>query len=143
DLLVAGAGGVGLVALSPSGEVRWRNAAFPVALSIAVSEPDDFGARSVLVAGESGAVLKVNRYGHEDPAISIPNWPAGRLLGAAFSGSDQAVYLALSADAKGQPFAVGLSHDLKEKWNYPLPPGVHQKPIEAVTSSQVLPGHNG
>jgi hypothetical protein len=38
---------------------------------------------------------------------------------------------------------VGLTDKLKERWNYPLPVGAHQKPIEPIASSHVLPGHQG
>ena len=121
----------------------WRNRAFPNALSVAVTQADEFDARSVLVAGEAGTVLRVNRYGNEDPPATVPNWPIGRLIGGAFSGGDQAGFLGLAANDKGQPFAIGLTDKLKETWNYPLPLGVHQAPIEAVASSRILPGHTG
>lgn len=45
--------------------------------------------------------------------------------------------------AKNEPFAVGLNYELAEKWNYPLPLGAHQAPIEPIASSQVLPGQAG
>src|SRR5206468_1199624 len=51
--------------------------------------------------------------------------------------------LALSSNAKAEPFAIGLSDKLEERWNYPLPPGVHQQPIEPIHCSQILPGHTG
>lgn len=143
DLLIAGAEGVGLVALSLAGEARWRNSAFPSAVSLAVGPPDEFGAKAVLATGESGSILKVNRFGNEEPPFTIPNRTAGRLVGASFTGENIATYLVLSATKEGQAFAVGLSSQWKELWNYPLPPGVHLKPIEAVTSSQILPGSSG
>jgi hypothetical protein len=143
DVLVSSVGDVGVVAVSLQGETKWRNRKFPNALSVAITQPDEFGARRLLVTGESGAVLPLNRYGNDDPPVAVPNWSIGRLIAGSFPGQSQAGLLALAADAKGQPFAVGLTDKLKELWNYPLPAGVHQRPIEAVTQSHVLPGHDG
>jgi hypothetical protein len=144
EVLVASAGDVGLVAVSLEGEVRWRNRAFANALSVAVCKPDEFGSRSLFVAGESGAVLRVNRFGNEEPAITVGKWPIGRLFGSSrFADAAQAELLALSSNAKGEPFAVGLTDQLKECWNYPLPAGMHQRPIEPVATSHIFPGHSG
>lgn len=143
DVLIASAGNVGAVAVSLEGETRWRNHKFPNALSIAATQPDDFGHRRLLIGGESGAILPVNRFGNDEATISIPNWQIARFLGGPIAGQSQAGFLALAGNPKGQPFAVGLDDNFKELWNYPLPPGVHQRPIEAVTSSQVFPGFGG
>jgi hypothetical protein len=36
-----------------------------------------------------------------------------------------------------------LNDKLEERWNYPLPPGVHQQPIEPIRASKILSGHAG
>jgi hypothetical protein len=142
DVVVASAGDTGLVAVSVTGELRWRNRTFPNALSVVASRPDDLGSWGLLVAGEPGSILRVNRFGHEDPPFIVANRPILGLLGGHFSGS-QAAFLGLSNNAKRELFAVGLTDKLKESWNYPLHAGVHQRPIEPITSSQILPGHQG
>jgi hypothetical protein len=85
----------------------------------------------------------VNRFGHDEPPVTISNWPILRLLAGRFVGAKQAAFVGLSNNGKGEPFAVGLTDKLKECWNYPLPAGAHQKPIEPVFSSHVLPGRQG
>jgi len=142
EIVVASAGDVGLIAVSLTGDVKWRNRAFPNALSVVISRPDDLGSASLLVTGEQGSILRVNRFGHEDPPVAITNWPVLRLLAGRFSG-EQAALLALSHNPRRELFAVALSDKLKESWNYPLPAGVHQRPIEPITSSQIVPGHQG
>jgi hypothetical protein len=99
--------------------------------------------RSKRSTGEEGTVLRVNRYGHEDKPQAIANWPIARLIGGVFPNTARAVLLGLSSNAKREPFAIGLTDKLEECWNYPLPAGAHQKPIEPITSSHVLPGHEG
>jgi hypothetical protein len=44
----------------------------------------------------------------------------------------------MSGDLTGSLFAVGIDSQLKEQWSYPLPPDIHQVPIEAITSSELL-----
>jgi hypothetical protein len=143
-ILIATASGAGVVALSLTGEVRWRNRAVPNALSTAVLPPDELGSQSIFVAGEeTGAVVRLNRFGHEEPPMKVGNWPIGRIFAASFSAPNQATLLALSSNTKAEPFAVGLSDKLEERWNYPLPPGVHQQPIEPIHSSRIVAGHSG
>ena len=115
EILAGSVGDVGLVALSLTGEVRWRNRAFPNAVSIAVSQPDDIGSWGIFVTGERGAVLRVNRFGKEEPPVTIGTWPDPA---AAWPGDSpaakQAALLGLSNNAKGEMFAVGLTSQLKE-----------------------------
>lgn len=143
EILAGNVRDLGLLALSQAGEVRWRNRVFPNAVSIAVSQPDEFGSRAIFLAGDSGGILRVSRYGREEPPATVGDWPILRLTAARFGGAKQAAFLGLSNDAKGEMFAVGITAKLKEAWNYPLPAGVHQKPIEPVTSSNLLPGRQG
>jgi hypothetical protein len=143
EVLAANVGEIGLVAVALTGEVRWRNRVFPNAVSIAVTPPSDVGSWAILTTGESGSVLRVNRFGRDEPPVRVGNWPILRLFAGRFQNPWRAALLGLSQNAKGEPFAVGLSTDLKECWNYPLPAGVHQKPIEPVTSSHILPGRHG
>lgn len=144
EILVAGAGGAGVVSISPRGELRWRNAKTPNALSLAVTTPDDVGSRSIFATGdEKGAVARINRYGNEESPTTVGTWQIMRIFGGQFPGQGPAPLLGLAANAKNEPFVVGLSNELSEKWNYPLPLGVHQVPIEPVTSSQVLPNYTG
>src|SRR5205814_8757385 len=99
EVVVASAGDIGLVAVSLTGEVRWRNRTFPNALSVIASRPDDLRSWTLLVTGEQGSVLRVNRFGHDDPPVSVPNWPMLRLFGSRFSGA-HAAFLGLSNNAK-------------------------------------------
>ena len=142
-ILAGSVGDVGLHAVSTSGELVWRNRAFPNVVSLAITRPDDVGTWSILVSGDSGTVMRINRFGGEEPEMRVANWPIVRLIGSRFAGATQASLLALSNNDKGQLFAVGLTDKLKECWNYPLPAGVHVKPIDPIASGHLLPGHQG
>jgi hypothetical protein len=73
----------------------------------------------------------------------VGNWPIARLIAARFAGGTQGRFLGLSNNERGELFAVGITDELQVTWNYPLPSGVHQRPIDAVTSSNLLPGRQG
>ncbi len=143
EIVAACVGDVGVVAVSLQGQVVWRNRAFPNAVSLAMSRPDEFGAWNLLVAGETGSVLPINRFGHEETSLTAGNWPIGRLFSGQVASPNQSNLLALSTNANFAPFAVGLNDKLEERWNYPLPPGVHQKPIEPIATSQLFPNQPG
>jgi hypothetical protein len=144
DILVAAAGGAGVVAVSLQGDVRWRNGTVAAALSLAVALPDDLGSRMIFVSGdEKGTIGRINRFGNAEPSVPVRNWPIARILGGQFAAKQQANFLALATSSKNEPFAVGLTDEMSEKWNYPLPLGVHQNPIEPVAASRVLPEHQG
>jgi hypothetical protein len=143
EVLAGSAGDIGLVAIGLNGDSIWRNRAFPNVVSVAVSQPDDLGNWAAYLTGEQGTVLRVNRFGNEEAPQKVGNWPIHRLIAASFSKARQASLLGLSNDDKGVPLAVGITSELKEAWNYPLPRGVHQRPIEPVASSNLLPGRQG
>jgi len=142
-ILAANVGDIGLLAFSLGGELAWRNRTFPNVLACAPTRMD-VGGLAIFLAGESGAVLRVNRFGHEEPPVTVARRPIARLFGGAGLGPKATTrLLGISSTEKGEPLAIGLTDALQEQWNYPLPPGVHQKPIEPVVASQMLPGYAG
>jgi hypothetical protein len=143
EVLAASVADIGLVAFGQDGAPVWRNAKMPNAFSLAVSPAGDMDSWAIFLAGEQGTVLRVNRFGHEEPPRTIGQWPIFRLTAARFPGATQAAMLGLSNNPQGQPVAVGVTAQLKEAWNYPLPAGTHQRPIEQVTSGNLLPGRTG
>ncbi len=144
EILIATASGAGVVALSLIGDVRWRNRVVPSAVSAAPLRPSDVGSLNIFVAGEpNGAVVRLNRIGHEEPPVKIANWPIGRIFAAGSSAGEQSTLLGLSSNPKGEPIAIGLNAQLQERWNYPLPPGIHQRPIEPIHWSRALSGYEG
>jgi len=143
EMLAANVGEIGLVALDIEGKTVWRNRAFRNVTSVAVSRPSETGSWGIFATGETGTVLRINRFGNDESPQAVGQWPIGRLVAARFAGGKQARFLGLSGNAQGEPFAVGITDELKEAWNYPLPKGAHQRPIDTVTSSNLLPGRQG
>lgn len=136
----------GVQCMGLDGTVRWRNRAFASALSLAVApadKGDDMTHARLLVTGESGSVLGINRFGNEEPPREVGMWPVVRVAAAQFPGATQAAFLGITSDPQGKVFATGFDGKLKEWWRFPLPEGAHQKPIEPVTSGSLLSGRVG
>ena len=137
-------GEAGLQALSLEGTPLWQNKTFPNVVSVAVAPPaDDLSKPRLLVTGEDGTVLAVNRFGNEEPRKAVGKRPIARIAAARFAAATQAAFLGISGDLSGKVFAVGIDAKLREQWSYPLPPGIHQVPIEPITSGSLLDGPAG
>lgn len=143
DVLAANVGLLGLHATTLQGEVKWRNRTYPNILSVAVTRPNDVGSWQILLTGEQGSVLPLNRFGREEPAKRVVGWPLARVAVGDFPTPTQAAMVGISNDQQGNLVALGLTTQLRECWSYNLPQGAHQQPIEPIVSSQVLEGHQG
>jgi hypothetical protein len=143
EVLAANVGLLGLHATTLQGEMKWRNRGVPNVISLAVTPKNDVGSWQILLTGEAGSVLPLNRFGREEPLKTVANWPLARLAVASFPTPTQAALVGISNDASGNLVAIGLTTQLRECWNYQLPAGAHQQPIEPIASSNLLAGHQG
>ncbi|HUE71439.1 MAG TPA: TlpA disulfide reductase family protein [Pirellulaceae bacterium] len=144
SLYVGFVGEAGLHAATLRGKSRWNNKTFPNVVSIAVAPPaDDLERPRLLLTGEDGTILPVNRFGNAEPRKTVGQRPIARLATAAFRRSAETIFLGMSGDLQGSLFAVGIDAQVKEQWSYPLPPAIHQVPIEAVASGNLLSGSSG
>jgi hypothetical protein len=136
-IYIANVADVGLAAISLEGQTRWRNRTFPNALSVALCREASSDALAIFVPGQDGTVLKVHPDGTHDPPVKVGNWPILRLVAGQFRSPRGAVLLGITHDEQFRPFAVGLTHELKEVWNYPLRAGTHAQPIEPICASDL------
>jgi hypothetical protein len=142
-LYVGFVGEAGLHTVSLEGKPIRRNKTFPNVVSIAVAPADDVNTPRLLLTGDDGTILGINRFGNEQPPKTVGKWPIARIVAARFTGATQAAFIGMSGDRQGNALAVGCDAKLQEHWNYPLPPGIHQVPIEAITSGSLLPARAG
>ena len=97
----------------------------------------------LLITGESGAILRVSSSVKEQPPHTVDKFAIARLASANFRQGTQSRYLATASGEKGDAVAIGLDAALKGHWEYVLPPGGHQRPIEPIASGDLLPGRAG
>lgn len=143
EIIAAHVGQGGLEAVDATGATKWRCREYPNVLSVCETPIDEFGTARFLITGEGGGLLTVNKFGNFEPSVNIGSWTLLRVLTAKFAKAKQATFCGLASDPDGRPVAVGISEKLAEQWNYPLPLGAHQRPIEAITSSKLLAGKQG
>ena len=135
----------GLQAISLKGKTIWRSRTIPNVLSVAIvpgKGAADPGAE-LLVSGDSGTISRISGSGKEQPPRAVEKFAIARLASANFSQGTQSHYLAIASGEKGNAVAIGLDAALKWRWQYPLPSGGHQRPIEPIASGELLPGRAG
>jgi hypothetical protein len=95
------------------------------------------GSWGILITGESGGVLRVNRYGNDEPEEELKDWAVVRLAAREFETPSGGSLLGIASNNAGKLRAVSLDDRLTQFWTYDLPPGVHQRPIEPIVASRV------
>ena len=75
--------------------------------------------------------------------MAVDKFAIVRLANADFSQGIQSRYLAIASSEKGEAVAIGLDASLKWRWQYVLPAGGHQRPIEPIALGDLLPGRDG
>jgi hypothetical protein len=142
ELLVAFDGSVGLHSVSMSGERLWSNRAYTPLVSLALSHKLPKVGYSAYATGRGG-ISPTNKDGFEGLPKDVPGWVVAHLFSSRFGDTTETRYAAIAADAKGEPCLVGLDKVLEEKWNYPLPGGAFQRPVDFLTSGKLRADSKG
>jgi hypothetical protein len=142
--------GAGVHAISMAGERRWvysRDLEF--ALNICVLPEKEGQAERILATTERGTILALDAAGERVREILVGRTavePQGRNIGAVYAedlnGDGTVELVGMGLLAGGRTVAVGFDLSGRELWNYELPSGLHQWPIDPVVVGQV-PGHGG
>ena len=110
EMVVGFWGIIGVHAISLEGKNIWRNREFSNVLSVIAGKINDFDWRKVFVTGFDGGILRINHFGNSDKPYTVDgqggSYPIHFLHAARFAGG-QARYCGISADAAGEPLAVG------------------------------------
>jgi peroxiredoxin len=134
---------VGVQGVSLQGERLWANRSLATVLQVAVLGADADGRRNLLCTNEQGTLVVLDGGGRRQGEITVPGYAVYRIWAADLDGDDQPELCGLSPTEPGDLVAVGLDLKGEVLWNYPLPHGVHECPIEAVTSGRLLSDKTG
>jgi hypothetical protein len=137
-LLVAFADTAGLHAVSLSGQRLWTNRSYVPLLSIAPG----FQLPCAFLTGRGGAMTIID-LGETAGEKEVRNWSLAHLFTARFSSPHQSAYLGVGAQDDGKPCLIGLNVAFEEQWNYPLPAGSFQRPVDFVASGVLRSGSSG
>jgi hypothetical protein len=130
-------GVVGVQAVSTSGERKWSNRQLENVARLAISDPTDDGKRFVLCVNNRDFITPIDHAGKSQTEIPV----AGRRLFALYTAeldeSPPSEMCALSAGGIGIVTAIGLNQKGDSLWEYSLPHGLHNQPVEIVTPGRV------
>ena len=147
EMAVSYFGVVGVQGASLDGTRLWANKSVTQSLRLAVLGPDAEGQRSLLCMNNQGGVLStlaiLDPQGNVKREFSLPNRSMAWLAAADLDGDGQPELCGLTPVEAGHVEAVGLNLEGEELWSYPLPRGVHEHQIEAVTAGKLLPAKSG
>ena len=144
----------GVQGVSLDGKRLWSNRSLLSVVRTAFTPPDAKGRRNLLCAyqNESGAMALLDAKGEKKGDVAVHNWRIGSILGADLKGDGQMLWCGLSVNPEGQTVMLGLTLQGDVLWNYPLPKGNPQQPIEPIIPGRItsegpgqwiLPGCDG
>jgi thiol-disulfide isomerase/thioredoxin/outer membrane lipoprotein-sorting protein len=136
-------GVVGVQGVSLEGKRIWANKSLAFALRLAILDPNEKGQRNVLSTNQRGTLVLLNSEGEAKGEVSLPDQMIHWIVAADLNGDKKSELCALTPTLEGELTAVGLGPKGEMLWDYPLPRGVHERPIEPVSAGHLLPGDAG
>ncbi|HEY2883127.1 MAG TPA: DUF2092 domain-containing protein [Pirellulales bacterium] len=137
QLCVSYWGDIGVQGVALDGNRLWRDRSLQFVLRTAVTDRDAAGHRQLLCTHSKGTIVPLDFEGKPEKEIVVPDRRVYYVAAADLAGKGQSNYCALAGSVVNDNTALGISLDGKELWNYPLPPGVHGRPIEVITSGDL------
>lgn len=136
-------GAVGVQNASLEGQRLWSNRSIENVLRLAVDKPDDRDHRKLLCTNGRESIVTLDHLGKPLEPIKVASRALQTIVAADLDGEGPLELCGLVATEIGVVTAVGITASGEEMWNYPLPTGVHQVPIETVVAGQVTPDGPG
>jgi hypothetical protein len=130
-------GEVGVQGVSLEGNRLWSDRSMQYVLHMGITEPDAQGKRELLCSHIRGTIVPLNFDGKPEKEIKLGEKHVNYVAAKGMSGTPTPSYCALVGSITDDNTAVGFTLDGKELWNYPLPAGVHGRPIEIITSADL------
>ena len=137
QLYVSYWGEVGVQGVSLDGNRLWSDRSMQYVLHTGVTEPDAQGKRELLCSHIRGTIVPLNFNGKLEKEIKLGEKHVNYIAAKGMAGMPGPSYCALTGSITDDNTAVGFTLDGKELWNYPLPAGVHGRPIEIITSADL------
>jgi Predicted periplasmic protein (DUF2092) len=137
QLYVSYWGEVGVQGVSLDGNRLWSDRSMQYVLHTGVTEPDAQGKRELLCSHIRGTIVPLNFDGKPEKEIKLGERHVNYIAAKGMAGTRSPIYCALTGSITDDNTAVGFTLDGKELWNYPLPAGVHGRPIESSTSADL------
>ena len=143
EIVVSYFGVVGVQGVSLDAKRIWANKSVIQSLRLALLGPDEQGQGSLLAMnnqdGISGTLVVLDPKGERKAEFSVTGRSIAWIEAADLDGDGQPEICGLTPVEAGNVEAIGLNLQGEQLWSYPLPRGVHEHQIEAVTAGKLLP----
>jgi len=138
ELLVGYWGPVGVQCVGIDGKKQWSNRTVENVLRLAITDQDDKGKRRILCANGRDTIVPIDHLGEAQEPVRLLNRAPHTLVTADLDGQAPLELCGLVATEIGVSVALGIGLDGSEQWNYPLPNGVQNVPVETIVAGRVL-----
>jgi outer membrane lipoprotein-sorting protein len=136
-LYVGYLGDAGLQGVSLDGNRLWSERSLQFAMPCAVTEPDASDQRRLLCTHRSGTIILFSAEGKPQGEVVVPNRFVSIVDSADLNHDGKNSYCALALTAEEKNEAIGIALDGRQLWTYPLPDGVHGRPIDIISTGDV------
>ncbi len=130
-------GDAGLQGVSLNGNLLWRERSLQFPLPCAVTEPDASGQRRLLCTHRNGTIILYTAEGKPNGEVVVPNRFVSIVDSADLNHDGKNSYCAMALTAEEKNEAIGITLDGRQLWNYPLPDGVHGRPIDVISTGNL------
>lgn len=137
EVVVSYWGNAGVDCLSSTGELLWNRAELENPFRMALSGTDDAGQRTILCANTRGTLLPIDPNGELQNEIAVGRRFIRYLVARDLDDDGQPELCGIAATMSGSEALVGFAADGTELWSYPLPAGMHQQPIEMISTGRL------
>lgn len=126
----------GAQAASFDGQLLWSNKSIDTVLRVAVLSPDQ-GKQNVLCTNNRGTLVILGPDGKPQGEWQVPGQMFHWIVSADLDGQAPLELCGLSARELGVSEAVGVNLQGEKLWEYPLPKGVHRRPVELIVPGRL------
>lgn len=141
ELIAAYSGISGVKAADLRGKLLWSNRKdAQLVFRVALSSPAATGKRTLFCSTGQGVIVPLDAAGNAAEPLVVPGV---RIFGIYGGGPEQAAlgqFLGYAPTPEGKNTLVALDPNGRALWNYELPTGVPQTPIDFVTAAPIGPG---
>jgi thiol-disulfide isomerase/thioredoxin len=142
EMVVGYWGVVGVQAVSLTGERLWSNRSLENVFRLTVARTGQNGEAEVLCTNARGSLIPLDGAGEALAERVVEQRFLRSIEAADLDGDGVDELCAISTDAQRNDEAVGLSATGEVLWTTPLPAGLHEFPLEMITSGPLLGGEH-
>ncbi|MEX2142892.1 MAG: redoxin domain-containing protein [Pirellulales bacterium] len=137
ELAVGYWGDVGVQYVTLAGKRAWTDRTVQYALRVAAAT-DAAGQRRLITANSRGTLGVFGAAGKSGEEVTVAGRPLQTVYADDLDADGKSEMCGLSFRSLAANSLVGFDLEGKELWNYELPSGVHEKPIESITAARLL-----